>query len=152
MALNYKRILVGVDGSENADRSVAFVADLFASLPGVQITLLHVIPEPSEDYFATAEERQAWIEDERKKIIPSLEAQRRVLLAAGFQDREVDARVAVLPYPSVADAILAQQRLLDCGTVIVGRRGISKREEFLLGSTSSKILHAAKECALIVVE
>ena len=37
------------------------------------------------------------------------------------------------------------------GTVVVGRRGVSKQEEFLFGSVSTKIIHAAKGLAVWVV-
>jgi nucleotide-binding universal stress UspA family protein len=36
--------------------------------------------------------------------------------------------------------------------VVVGRRGLTHNEEFLFGSTSSKILHHATHCAVMVVE
>ena len=38
------------------------------------------------------------------------------------------------------------------GTVVIGRRGISKKEEFMFGSTSTKILHIAKDCSIWVIE
>jgi hypothetical protein len=41
---------------------------------------------------------------------------------------------------------------LACGTVVIGRRGISKKEEFLFESTSNKIIHTAKDCAVWVIE
>jgi nucleotide-binding universal stress UspA family protein len=36
--------------------------------------------------------------------------------------------------------------------VVVGRHHKSKAEEFLFGSTSSKLIHEAKKCAVWVVE
>jgi Universal stress protein family. len=37
------------------------------------------------------------------------------------------------------------------GTVVIGRRGVSKAEEFLFGSVSTKVMHLAKDCAVWVV-
>jgi len=37
------------------------------------------------------------------------------------------------------------------GTVALGRRGVSKAEEFLFGSVSSKIIHSVKGCTVWVV-
>jgi hypothetical protein len=34
----------------------------------------------------------------------------------------------------------------------IGRRGISKKEEFMFGSTSTRILHIAKDCSIWVIE
>jgi len=53
---------------------------------------------------------------------------------------------------SLAECILDEQRRLSCGTVVIGRRGISRKEEFMFGSTSSKILHTAKDCSVWVIE
>jgi nucleotide-binding universal stress UspA family protein len=39
-----------------------------------------------------------------------------------------------------------------CGTVVIGRRGISRKEEFIFGSTSNKILHTARDCSVWVIE
>jgi nucleotide-binding universal stress UspA family protein len=52
----------------------------------------------------------------------------------------------------VGDAILEEQEKLRCCIVVVGRRGLSHNEEFVFGSTSSKILHNAKNCAVMVIE
>jgi len=61
----------------------------------------------------------------------------------------------VYPYidvATVADAILAVRRRLACCTVVVGQRRLSKQEEFLYGSTSNRILHEARDCAVLVVQ
>jgi nucleotide-binding universal stress UspA family protein len=54
--------------------------------------------------------------------------------------------------PSVADCIIDVQQRLRCCTIVMGRRGISKKEEFLFGSTSNKIMHSGKNCAVWVIE
>jgi len=41
---------------------------------------------------------------------------------------------------------------LKCCTVVIGRRGLSKKEEFIFGSTSNRILHEANNCAVMVIE
>jgi len=55
------------------------------------------------------------------------------------------------PGQSIALEILDYARAGDYGTVAVGRRGVSKAEEFLFGSVSSKIVHNAKNCTVWVV-
>jgi nucleotide-binding universal stress UspA family protein len=53
---------------------------------------------------------------------------------------------------SLSEAILDMRCDLTCCTVVVGRHHKSKTEEFLFGSTSSKLIHEAKNCAVWVVE
>lgn len=147
-----KHILIAVDESENAKRAVLYVADFLGGFPGFRVTLLNIIPEPSEDYFNTDEERREWIESHRSKAKQMLENYRQILIQSGFIEDKVAARVDVRDCPSVAECILDEQEKLESCTVVVGRRGISKKEEFIFGSTSNKILHMAKNCSVWVIE
>jgi nucleotide-binding universal stress UspA family protein len=52
---------------------------------------------------------------------------------------------------SVAQEILRVLKEEDYGTAVIGRRGVSKAEEFLFGSVSTKIIHSAKDCTVWVV-
>ena len=53
-----RHLLVAVDESENSKRAVMYLADFFGDYKNVFITILSVLPEPSEDYFVNDEERQ----------------------------------------------------------------------------------------------
>jgi nucleotide-binding universal stress UspA family protein len=147
-----RHLLAAVDGSENSDRAVSYVADLLGSVTGFRVTLLNIIPEPSEDYFATNEERKVWIEEHSSGAEKILNNYREVLMKSGFSEDKVVVRVEVRSCPSIADCILDYQEKLGCCTIVLGRRGISKKEEFLYGSTSSKVLHSGKNCAVWVIE
>lgn len=147
-----RHILVAADDSENSKRAVLYVADFLGGVSGFRVTVLTVIPEPSGDYFRTAQDREAWIEGGRAGAVKMLETYRRILLQAGFGEEKVATVVDIRDCPSVADCILDMQQRLGCCTVVMGRRGISRREEFLFGSTSNKIMHSGKNCAVWVIE
>ncbi len=147
-----RHLLVALDRTENAKRAALYVADFLGGVPGFQVTLLSIVPEPSEDYFETGEERKAWIEEHSKGAEKMLRDYREVLIQSGFRKDKVGMRVEVRKCPSIADCILEDQKKLGCCTIVLGRRGISKREEFLHGSTSSKVLHCGKNCAVWVIE
>jgi nucleotide-binding universal stress UspA family protein len=147
-----RHLLAAVDASENSKRAVMHLADFFGSDKNVFITLLSIIPEPSEDYFATEEERQQWIAEQKATMNAVLDGYREILLGAGFKPDQTDVRLVVRQCASIGDAIIEEQEKLRCCIVVVGRRGISHNEEFIFGSTSSKILHHATNCAVMVVE
>lgn len=147
-----RHILVAIDKSENAKRAALYVADFLGGVPGFRVTFLNIVPEPSEDYFETAEERKAWIEERTSEAENMLLNYRAVLIQSGFRKEKVDVLVQVRSCPSIADCILEEQKRLCCCTIVLGRRGISKKEEFLYGSTSNKILHSGKNCAVWVIE
>lgn len=147
-----RHLLVAVDASENAKRTVMYVADFFGGSRNVFLTILSIIPEPSEDYFATAEQRETWILDQKIEMTKVLDGYKAILLEGGFREDQIDVRLIIRQCTSIGDAILEEQEKLRCCIVVVGRRGISHNEEFIFGSTSSKILHHASNCAVMVVE
>jgi nucleotide-binding universal stress UspA family protein len=147
-----RNILIAVDASDNAKRAVQYVRDFIGGLPGFHVTVLTIISEPSEDYFINAGERNAWVEKENAAAKRILDEYRQMLIQAGFRDEDVIVQAAMKSCASIAECILDEQRKLGCGTVVIGRRGISKKEEFMFGSTSTKILHIAKDCSIWVIE
>ncbi|MDA8159365.1 MAG: universal stress protein [Desulfobacteraceae bacterium] len=147
-----RHLLAAVDESDNSRRAVMYLADFFSGARDVFITLLSILPEPEEDFFPSDEARLAWRDDKKRQMEAVLASYRNILLTAGFSAEQVTARLEIKACPSVADAILEEQARLRSCIVVVGRRGISHHQEFVFGSTSNKILHQAKNCAVLVVE
>jgi nucleotide-binding universal stress UspA family protein len=147
-----KSLLIAVDGSENAKRAVLYVAEFLRGLPGYCITLLNIISEPPPDYFTRKEDRQAWEEEQGIKAEKMVAEYRGILIRSGFSEDAINAVAALQDRPSVAECILNHLQELKCSTVVLGRRGITRKEEFLFGSTSSKILREAKNCSIWVIQ
>jgi nucleotide-binding universal stress UspA family protein len=147
-----RHLLVAVDESENSRRTVMYVANFFGNEQDVFITLLSIIPEPSEDYFSTDRERQQWLHDKQETLQTVLAGYKEILIDGGFQEKRIATNLSIRQCVSIADAILEEQAKLRCCIVVVGRRGLTHTEEFVLGSTSNKILHHATHCAVMVVE
>jgi len=147
-----RHILIALDESENAKRALLYAADFLGGAPGFRATVLNVVPVPPEDFFAAGQDREKWIEEKRALSGGMLEKYREILVQSGFSADKVATRVEMAHGRSVAECVLDVQRELNCCTVIVGRRGISKRDEFIYGSTSSKVLHSGRNCAVWVIE
>lgn len=147
-----RHLLAAVDESDNSRRAVLFLADFFSDSRNIFVTLLSIIPEPSEDFFPTEAERLAWLQAKEAERRKDLAGYKEILLGAGFPDDRIETRLSIRPCTSIGDAILEELEKLRYNIVVVGRRGISHNEEFVFGSTSSKILHHAKHCAVLVVE
>jgi nucleotide-binding universal stress UspA family protein len=147
-----RHIMVAVDSSDNARRAVLFVGDFFGCYEGFQVTLLHIILEPAATYFSDNDERLKWLAAQRKESMRTMEEYRLILVDAGFPEDKVNVRIETMRAPSVADCIIKEQDEMKCCTIVIGRRGISKKEEFIFGSTSNRIIHEAKKCAVLVIE
>jgi nucleotide-binding universal stress UspA family protein len=151
-AVQDRHILIAVDESENSRRALLYAADFLGGVPGFRATIVKIIPEPAEDFFCSTEEHDAWINEEKKKAEEMLGMYKDILVQSGFRREKVDSLVELRPCPSVAQCIIEVQKRLKSCTVVVGRRVVSRKEEFLFGSTSSRLLHAKKSCAIWVVE
>jgi len=147
-----RHFLIAIDDSLSSKRAVLYVADIVGGSPGFAVTLLSVIPRPEEDFFASAEEQHAWMREKTAAADRLLENYRQVLIHAGFPPDKVRIRTSVGEDKSFAETILDLRCDLSCCTIVVGRHHKSRTEEFLLGSTSSKLIHDAKNCAVWVVE
>lgn len=150
--MNPKRILIAVDASANSERAVAYVGDILCHAREAEILLLCLSKTPDRDLFP---DDATWQASASKQ-----EAEYKEFLARardGLEQRGVDAgciETRLVPFTglSVAQGILGAQRDGGYGTIVVGRRGMSKEEEFLFGSVSSRVVHHARNCAVWVVE
>jgi nucleotide-binding universal stress UspA family protein len=147
-----RNILIAVDASENSRRAVQYVADLLGGIPGFKVSVLHVIREPEEDEFAVEAEKEKWYITQHQEANRMLEEYRRILLDADFAPDDVNVRSTLRYCPSMAECILAERDLYEYKTIVVGRKGMSHKEEFLFGSISGKIVRTARDCTVWVVE
>lgn len=147
-----RHLLLAVDESDSSRRAVLYVADFFGDYKDVAVTLLSILPEPSEDYFATEGERRRWVEEKTRFLQGTLGEYRKILAGAGLGEEKIQTRLSVRTCVSIGDAILEEQDKLRCCIVVLGRRGLSHEEEFLFGSTTGRILRQARHCAVMVVK
>ena len=147
-----RHIMIAADSSDNSRRAVLFVGDFFGCYEGFQVTLLHIILEPEATFFRDNDERQKWVTDQREESTKIMEEYKYILVDAGFPEDKINVRIETMRAPSVADCIIKEQDEMKCCTIVIGRRGISKKEEFIFGSTSNRIIHEARKCAVMVIE
>ena len=147
-----KNIVIAVDDSDNARRAVDYVGQIIGGMAGFRILLLHVVPEPEEDYFPDDEQKRQWLEQYRKRMTECIERYRELLVEYGFSNDRITVRMPQRFCPSMAECILTEREMIRYDTIVVGRQGLSRSEEFLFGSISSKIVTHGRNCTVWVVE
>jgi len=151
--MDFKNILISVDASENAVRAVDYAAQVLGGASGIRVTLLYVERAPGRDLFDSEEAWLGQCKIEHDRVFGFLKAARARLAAAGIPDGSIFERTVLCSAePSIAQTILDVQQEGGFGTLVVGRRGLSKGEEFLFGSVSTRLVHNAKNCAVWVVQ
>jgi nucleotide-binding universal stress UspA family protein len=168
--MDHRKILLAVDGSSNAMRAVEYVGTMLGGNDRFLVELVYVERPPDRDTFpdeASWRTESLRQEDVARQV---LDGARQALVAKGFNDEalterfEINCRSPLIEkagpgehpeacssQPTVSENLLRIQQEEGFGTIVVGKRSITKAEEFLFGSVSSKLLHAARGCALWVV-
>ena len=150
--LKDKHIMIAVDESENAKAALLFVAGFIGGFSGFRATILSVIAAPDEDFFDSDGERQKWIADKRESLLVVLERYRQILIQSGFPKTKIRTELVMGDDRPVSSVILEKQKEIRSCALVVGRRGISKSEEFLFGSVSNTLMHSANNCSVWVIE
>jgi len=162
--MNFKKILLAVDASENAMRAVEYVGSIAGGNNGFEVRLLCIERLPHRDLYPDEDTWKSGCEASRKELKAFLGKARERLSEMGMSGPAVSERYVtscITPFnenapvcsrgTGVAQEIMEAQKAGGFGTVVVGRRGVAKAEEFLFGSVSNKIVHSAKDCTVWVV-
>jgi len=156
------RLLVALDESDHAGRIIAHVSAYFAGLPGIQITLFHVMPAKPPGYWddghilgeAERAERQrlvaGWRAEQEEKTDAIFAKAKQALVGAGAPEDGIVFKRQTL-VRGIARDILAEAGRGDCNTLVFGRRGTSAIPEFTLGSRAAKMLQGGLDCTLVLV-
>ena len=153
-----KKILVGVDESENAMRAVDYIARTFT--PDHEVTLYHVIMDTAAicdmnspeliPYFTSQQITFCSLEDKKKELVQkAMDEAKKRLVSAGFEGKKIVSKMQSKKKGVARDLIAEAQSGYD--TIVLGRRGLSSIAEFLIGSVSQKVLHTAKDVSVVLV-
>ncbi|NVB38876.1 universal stress protein [Pseudenhygromyxa sp. WMMC2535] len=144
------RLLAAVDWSENSARALQLAARLHTELGGL-LSVAHVIDSPYVPYvkaFAHESEAREVLEQMREEQAEQLQAF--VTKALGEAGPMPDSLTEAVVFGDPAETIANQAQTLLADLVIVGAHGQSNLSRFLLGSTSEKLVTAARTDILVV--
>ena len=148
----WNKILVAVDETETSRRALRYLGHISGCTQGLEICLLHVYPPPPP-YYAREGHTLADYRQDQESRARSIFAAATDLLAEyriPAQQIHTDCRMATDAEP-ISKIILQAQTEGQYGTVIVGKRGVSKAEEFLFGSISNAVVRSSNNFTVWVV-
>ena len=143
--VNWNRFLIAVDKSETSMRAVRYVGYMAAGLADVHICLLHVYPEPPPDFYVQGGrlDRYQMMREERAEMF--LTEALSVLEAAGIGGKKIVQRICMAEGKTISQMVLEIREEGRYGTVVTGKRGVSKAEEFLFGSISNALARHSRD-------
>ena len=138
------KLLVPVDGSENSLRALDHAIYL-AKKTGANITAMNVIENPPTVYVESQKLLNDLIAKFRAESANILDKCKQIAEKSGVKIEtaigEGDAASTIIGY--------AEKGNFD--TIIIGRRGLGRFKEMMLGSISNKVLHHAM-CTVMIVK
>ncbi|MDZ7697981.1 MAG: universal stress protein [Deltaproteobacteria bacterium] len=135
------RVLIAFDGSEGSMRAVDCVADMLNG-SGYRINLTHVV--------RLREDERGFIADAEQFISEAFDKAVDRLIAAGIA-RDLISTQIITGARSRAQTLVKEADQGVYGTIVLGRRGISRINEFLMGGVSNKVIQLARGHAVWVV-
>jgi len=145
------KFLVAVDNSENAMRAVDYIAQMLGGFD-FKINLFHAIRGDQSIHSGIAHLffSKESLADAETEAHAAFDKAKLRLKEAGFTSGQITVKL-VSGVASRAEAIVKEAREGDYGTIVLGRRGLSKVQEFLLGRVSNKVINVIRRRAVWIV-
>lgn len=141
-------ILVVLNDTPCSNLAVNFIAQCPLSFAEVQITLMHVFRKPtgSEEMMG-----KKFFQIQKEKTKQAMSLARQQLIEAGCPPDNIHTHIETQPHATVADGIIAEVDKGHHDIVVLGRKKMSKSEEFVLGDASIKVIRNVNKATVIVV-
>ncbi len=138
------RILVAVDGSENADRAFEYAVYIAKQCEVERIFIVNVI-EGFGRSIGAWEKRDALVKDLEQNSKELLEKYKSKALSQAFTTTEIISAAG-----NAGEEILKTAEREKIDTIVIGSRGLSTASEMLLGSVSHNVIHNSK-CPVVIL-
>lgn len=156
------KVLVCLDGSEESMLTLAHLALVLDPSGSTEINLFHAVRSfhsfrnfvrevfSSETDKDTMESIQSELDQAASKMQPSFDKAREILVSGGVDPARIHHKIARAVGNS-AHAIMQEAEEGSYDTILVGRRGLSRVEEFTMGRISRRVIQLAKDKTVWVV-
>jgi len=160
-----ERFLIALDCMPDCIRIIDYMLRVLSGSQACEFLIFHVLPTESPDKLRMAEVHRIeqshsarpdlagyfWKEEDEEKMSRCFAEAKEKLVLGGFAPESVSCSFGI-ESGYMADIILAKAAELNCSTIVLGRRRLSRVKEFLIGSVSSTIIRLARGSAVWVIE
>ena len=156
-----KKMLIALDDSASALKTVEYAGLHFGGSPDLQVSLVHVLPNLPAIFWdeghilsdAEKAERKRvvdkWVAERKAKMEPVFRKAVELLTKSGVPAGQVQQK-SLSDSTDVAESLLEEARDSGCQTILVGRCDRTARH--FLGSVSGRIVSLGTGIAVTVVE
>ncbi|MCP4750033.1 MAG: universal stress protein [Proteobacteria bacterium] len=141
--------LVAINDSMISRTVLDHLIGLSCDPDNIDVTLLHIFRKPTAEVELMGKKFAA---EQQPRIMAALEKAKDKLIENGFREEKITINLVTENYPTVTDGIIDQFNKGDYNMVMIGRKRMSKSEEFVLGDISIKLVRALEGTGIIVVK
>lgn len=142
-------ILMAFNDSKSSRTALDFLTQVSVCNEQSKITLVHIFRKPtgSEEMMG-----KKFMQKAPERIKEAMDKARLKLEGAGYPAENIAIQFVEKPYSSVAEGIIDQVQTGGYNMVVIGRKRMSKSEEFVLGDPSIKLVRSLSGTAVLVVK
>lgn len=144
-----KSILVPLNNSRSSQAVIDYLLNISLCPEDWKIALYHLFRKPSESEELMG---RKFTEAQPSRMMAVLEKAKDLLVERGFPPENIEIELIDELYPTVADGIIDQFNRHKFDMVVIGRKRMSKAEEFVMGDISVKLVRALEKAAVLVVK
>ncbi|MDA3898767.1 MAG: universal stress protein [Desulfobacteraceae bacterium] len=146
-----EKLLIAIDGSPSSMQAVDFVTGNFDG-QNYSVGLIYVIRGfgslvPDNPEFLMPAENVELAHNEMMELFADVKAK---FIKAGFEENKISERIITGVY-SRAGAIVQEAEAGGYGTIVIGRKGLSKVREFFMGRVCNKVIHCGSQFSVWVI-
>ncbi len=159
-----ERFLIALDCMPGCLKMLEYVARIMKGTKCCEFKIYHILPTTSPDKLRMDEVQRIerihttrkdlagyfWGDGDEKKMAECFAGAKDILMKSGFPEEMVSFYFGV-ESGDLADLILATATELECSTIVLGRRRLSRVKQFLVGSVSSTLVKVSRGSAVWVI-
>lgn len=142
-------MLVPLNDTSTSRRVIDFLLNM--SLCGdTKLTLIHIFRKPSSGEELMGKKYMAEMPARLEKILT--DAKDRFVSEKGFDPENISVELVDKGHASVTEGIIDYFKNGDFDMVVIGRKHMSKSEEFVLGDISARLIRNLPKASILVVK
>ncbi len=143
-------ILVPLNDSVSSRAVIDYLIGLPLCPDDIRMTLVHVFRKPTSGEELMGKK---FMSEQPSRLRAVLQKARdRLVAEKGFAPEQIDVELLSEPFASVTEGIMSFYRQGEYDMVIIGRKNMSKSEEFVLGDVSVKLVRSLEHTSVLVVK
>ena len=143
-------LLIPLNDSVASRAVVDFLIKMSFCPEGCHITLIHVFRKPTSGEELMGKKFMDEQPAKHKALLKK--AKQRLVSEKGLDPDQIDIQLLTDQYPSVTEGIIDFFKKGQYDMVVIGRKKMSKSEEFIMGDISVKLVRSLDKTSILVVK